>query len=430
MSVLTLKQEEGLEKSYILFEDSCKKVAFVKTDEYNEFVSCSILFLYAPESEIDPNLEMFILYIDFCIEEVIRLKKTDSSRFLDLELDSCDKRINKYLVSKYNSIECKKIPPSKLDPTFESRYPEYYDIHDEKIYHVIPIYKYIYNSLTSTSHSIQIKIYYGNGEEYRSNPDYISPDSEIYCIVECSDLRICRSQDIVIILLDKPIFLESSLSIGDTFFDVVVDGKEWLGDSMSLDDKGKRQVYFNKRLNKVWQQKTYFDTCVSGSLIFGFQTHKSRLTSYHHKYHGIDVSLSNFLVDALDISSNWSSFKEIESDADMFTNERIIWKSDFSKQVDGFLYMIRPREFIRLKEQTFKIGKASDFMKRFCSYPKGSEVICCHPILVGSKDIAERELINAFKEAFVLKKEYGLEYFNGNVCEMIKKFFEVCARFH
>ncbi len=86
---------------------------------------------------------------------------------------------------------------------------------------------------------------------------------------------------------------------------------------------------------------------------------------------------------------------------------------------DQFVYLLKTREFINSGESTYKIGKTVDPKERLSSYPKGSRVY----FLVKVKDChrAEQELIGRFDEKFRRMKEYGKEYFEGNVDVMIEE---------
>lgn len=84
-----------------------------------------------------------------------------------------------------------------------------------------------------------------------------------------------------------------------------------------------------------------------------------------------------------------------------------------------YIYLLREREFIRLNEPTYKIGRTQQNpYDRFSSYPKGSEIILF--VLVDDCKTTENKLINIFKKTYIHKKEYGNEYFNGDVKDMIK----------
>jgi hypothetical protein len=88
------------------------------------------------------------------------------------------------------------------------------------------------------------------------------------------------------------------------------------------------------------------------------------------------------------------------------------------KDEKGSIYLLREREFIRLQEPTYKIGRTSRNMKqRFRGYPKGSELIVSFEVK-NSRQV-EKELICMFKVKFIQKVDYGDEYFNGNVNDML-----------
>lgn len=85
-----------------------------------------------------------------------------------------------------------------------------------------------------------------------------------------------------------------------------------------------------------------------------------------------------------------------------------------------YIYLVREREFLRLGEPTFKVGKTkNEPNSRLGGYPKGSEVVlfeqveCC--------DIKEKQILERFREVFTPKPEYGAEYFNGNVEKMLRE---------
>jgi hypothetical protein len=83
-----------------------------------------------------------------------------------------------------------------------------------------------------------------------------------------------------------------------------------------------------------------------------------------------------------------------------------------------FIYLIREREFIRLNEQTYKLGKTKQEPNaRLNGYPKNSEIVLF--IEVRDCDRFEKILLNSFKQKFKQKKEYGREYFEGDKEEMV-----------
>ena len=89
-----------------------------------------------------------------------------------------------------------------------------------------------------------------------------------------------------------------------------------------------------------------------------------------------------------------------------------------------YIYLLREREFIRLNEPTYKIGRTQQNpYDRFSSYPKGTEIILY--IMVDDSVSLEKQAINAFKKIYEHKKGYGNEYFSGNVSEMIKTIYSI-----
>lgn len=85
---------------------------------------------------------------------------------------------------------------------------------------------------------------------------------------------------------------------------------------------------------------------------------------------------------------------------------------------DNFIYLLQEREFIRLKEPIYKLGKTSNPRGRFNSYPKGSRIY----LLIKCNDcnIAEMELLQKFRDIFVPRLDIGKEYFWGSLHDMIR----------
>jgi hypothetical protein len=91
----------------------------------------------------------------------------------------------------------------------------------------------------------------------------------------------------------------------------------------------------------------------------------------------------------------------------------------FNEEKRHYIYIIREREFIRFNEPTYKIGRTSQSPdERFSGYPKGSEIV--HYTMVEDSQAAEKQLISIFKKTFEHKKEYGNEYFKGDINEMLR----------
>lgn len=100
----------------------------------------------------------------------------------------------------------------------------------------------------------------------------------------------------------------------------------------------------------------------------------------------------------------------------------------FRNRKNEYIYLLREREFIRLGEETYKIGKTKQqnpFM-RVHQYPKGSEVIMV--LEVDDCDDTEKDLICMFTQNFERMLDYGREYFKGDKNKMMSMIFNFCSR--
>jgi len=82
-----------------------------------------------------------------------------------------------------------------------------------------------------------------------------------------------------------------------------------------------------------------------------------------------------------------------------------------------YIYLIHTRASLNINEPVYKIGKTNDFSKRISGYDKGSIPILI--IYVNNSDIFEKLIIETFKIYFIKRSDYGNEYFEGNVSDMI-----------
>lgn len=91
----------------------------------------------------------------------------------------------------------------------------------------------------------------------------------------------------------------------------------------------------------------------------------------------------------------------------------------------NYIYIIQVREFVRLGEQTYKIGKtgANPPWKRFDGYPKGSQVKFLLEVL--DRHTFERKVLDVFKSKYRQMLEYGTEYFMGDLNEMIQDMISI-----
>ncbi len=93
---------------------------------------------------------------------------------------------------------------------------------------------------------------------------------------------------------------------------------------------------------------------------------------------------------------------------------------DYKNIKRDYIYLIREREFVKCNEFVYKIGRTQQNppTERISQYPKDSEIVLL--ILVDDCFSAEKQLIKVFKQQFTHKKEYGNEYFEGDIKDMLK----------
>lgn len=89
---------------------------------------------------------------------------------------------------------------------------------------------------------------------------------------------------------------------------------------------------------------------------------------------------------------------------------------------EGFIYLLREREFIKTNENIFKIGKTKqEFGKRFNQYPNKSQMYL--HLYITDVDTFEKITIELFSKEFNRRIDIGYEYFEGNINDMIKLIF-------
>jgi hypothetical protein len=83
-----------------------------------------------------------------------------------------------------------------------------------------------------------------------------------------------------------------------------------------------------------------------------------------------------------------------------------------------YIYLLREREFIKTKEQVYKVGMTKkENHKRFNQYPKGSVLL--NQMICNDCKNMEKLVLKKFKETFKQRKDIGNEYFEGEYKSMI-----------
>ncbi len=85
-----------------------------------------------------------------------------------------------------------------------------------------------------------------------------------------------------------------------------------------------------------------------------------------------------------------------------------------------YCYIVKPRSSIDANIDVYKVGRTCDMEKRIKGYQKGSKIMCCS--IVHDSKFVEKQIINRFKELFKIKKDYGNEYFEGKIEDIIEEF--------
>lgn len=85
--------------------------------------------------------------------------------------------------------------------------------------------------------------------------------------------------------------------------------------------------------------------------------------------------------------------------------------------------MLRLREFIKTREQVFKVGRTVDIARRLREYPKDSRLL----LSVHVRDVksAERDVMRRLKNNFQGRSDIGKEYFEGDACKICDEILRV-----
>jgi len=90
----------------------------------------------------------------------------------------------------------------------------------------------------------------------------------------------------------------------------------------------------------------------------------------------------------------------------------------------GYIYLLQEREFIKTKENIYKLGKSKqENLKRIQNYPNGTKLII--QLECENCDINEKNLIIIFKQKFIQRIDIGTEYFEGDKYEMISIIYNI-----
>ncbi len=95
----------------------------------------------------------------------------------------------------------------------------------------------------------------------------------------------------------------------------------------------------------------------------------------------------------------------------------------------GWIYLIKEREFIKTKENIFKIGKTTSIKSRMPAYPRDSILYQCF-YCPSNIHVVEKQFISMFDEQFTQQENIGREYyFSKNESDIITFFHTLSARY-
>jgi hypothetical protein len=102
------------------------------------------------------------------------------------------------------------------------------------------------------------------------------------------------------------------------------------------------------------------------------------------------------------------------------------------KMTEGYVYIIRECDFVRLNENIYKIGRTAKINPedRFQKYRKGTEIIGFFK--VNDSIECENKIIKCFSNHNNIKKmgEYGKEYFQGNKKELLNEMLQIVTNYN
>jgi hypothetical protein len=108
--------------------------------------------------------------------------------------------------------------------------------------------------------------------------------------------------------------------------------------------------------------------------------------------------------------SNMNSFHRQTSDSS--SNE-----GSTKKTIAGFIYLIREREFKRMNEPVYKVGRTINYSKRMSQYPKGSDLLFMSKVPDCVQ--AEKDILQVLRAEFEHRVDIGAEYFEADEAALV-----------
>lgn len=93
----------------------------------------------------------------------------------------------------------------------------------------------------------------------------------------------------------------------------------------------------------------------------------------------------------------------------------------------GDIYLFYTRASKNSDEPVYKIGKAQDYIKRQGGYDKGGNMLFV--VNVTNRHDCENIVKSAFQKEFKQRRDYGHEYFEGDVFEMVLTIKDILSEY-
>jgi hypothetical protein len=134
-----------------------------------------------------------------------------------------------------------------------------------------------------------------------------------------------------------------------------------------------------------------------------------------------DVQVQEIETDTQTIKTSGKGISQIEAETKRETNDSkedqpVPGQTVTNAVLNGFIYVIKEREFIKTDENVFKVGRTTRVVnRRLDQYPKGSRPYYFEEV----KNCVETERLiiarlKSFSNYFIHRTDIGAEYFEGN----------------
>jgi len=218
------------------------------------------------------------------------------------------------------------------------------------------------------------------------------------------------------------------------------------------ENKNNNIIYKCEKCNKEFKYKTSYLYHIN-------KINSCDIVNFEEKCNSLEIELFNLKKD-LKLSTNKN--KELESERkknnDLLMNKNIVLEEENKKinklldkfiktnnkniknnnddikmkMTEGYVYIIRECDFVRLNENIYKIGRTAKINPedRFQKYRKGTEIIGFFK--VNDSVECENKIIKCLSNHNNIKKmsEYGKEYFQGNKNELLNEILQIVINYN